>query len=409
LAALVFAGCAPSAPPADPPANVTNTNSLPGDVNPGGAKPGPVKSADTRPSAAPQADNVLATVHGIPIRRDDVERRLMFYYGLDVVLQEIQLQLARDQAKKEGITVTPEDIKAELPKSMTMILGPQDKVDYEALLPQILQTVKMSRPAFDAWVETNAYLRKIIEPKLSSLMTEQVLRDAFGILYGEKAVIRHIQLGHHRDVDAVIKRLGEGQKFEDVAKALSQDKMTGPMGGELPPFARDARAPVQALKDAAFALAPGQVSDPIKVGETIQIIKLERKIAPVAIKFEDPEVQQIVRAWVYNSQITALIRAFRQEFQKAKPYIQIHDAVLRDQFRQRDEEANAKVKSEAELREKMAQEHDLAATRASTQPLLPPPPPSTRPATRTIGAAPSGAPAGATPSAGGRPPATRPG
>jgi len=54
----------------------------------------------------------------------------------------------------------------------------------------------------------------------------------------------------------------DGKNFQDVAKAQSTDTTTAPNGGDLGWFPRGIM--VKEFEDAAFALQPGQISEPVK-------------------------------------------------------------------------------------------------------------------------------------------------
>jgi peptidyl-prolyl cis-trans isomerase D len=69
----------------------------------------------------------------------------------------------------------------------------------------------------------------------------------------------------------------KGAKFEDVAKRESQDTVSGAQGGDL------GRGPkgrfVEAFEKAAFALTPGQVSEPVETQFGLHLIKVDEKKA----------------------------------------------------------------------------------------------------------------------------------
>jgi parvulin-like peptidyl-prolyl isomerase len=69
----------------------------------------------------------------------------------------------------------------------------------------------------------------------------------------------------------------KGAKFEDVAKRESQDTLSGAQGGSL------GRGPkgrfVESFEKAAFALTPGQVSEPVETQFGVHLIKVDEKKA----------------------------------------------------------------------------------------------------------------------------------
>jgi peptidyl-prolyl cis-trans isomerase D len=69
----------------------------------------------------------------------------------------------------------------------------------------------------------------------------------------------------------------KGAKFEDVAKRESQDTVSGAQGGDL---GRGAKGRfVEAFDKAAFALTPGQVSEPVETQFGLHLIKVDEKKA----------------------------------------------------------------------------------------------------------------------------------
>lgn len=77
-------------------------------------------------------------------------------------------------------------------------------------------------------------------------------------------------LAQVRDIQAQLKK---GAAFEALAKKHSQDPGSAPQGGELPWFAQGAM--VKPFEDAAMALKPGQVSEPVRTQFGWHLIKLE--------------------------------------------------------------------------------------------------------------------------------------
>lgn len=72
---------------------------------------------------------------------------------------------------------------------------------------------------------------------------------------------KHILVEHAHEADDLIKKLAEGESFDDLAKKFSKCP-SGKDGGELGEFGRGQM--VKPFEDAAFALEPEQVSDPVQ-------------------------------------------------------------------------------------------------------------------------------------------------
>ena len=71
--------------------------------------------------------------------------------------------------------------------------------------------------------------RKNMELEMRSRkITEENIQQAFDIKYGAQAKIRDIQVANIKDAQEVRRRLAAGEKFEEVARSLSQDARTAP-------------------------------------------------------------------------------------------------------------------------------------------------------------------------------------
>lgn len=71
----------------------------------------------------------------------------------------------------------------------------------------------------------------------------------------------------------VLTRIRDGKDFGDMAKAYSQDEASAKHGGELGFFKKGQTVP--AFEEAAFALKPGQVSDPVETPMGLHLIQVE--------------------------------------------------------------------------------------------------------------------------------------
>ncbi|MGC4032505.1 MAG: peptidylprolyl isomerase [Tepidisphaeraceae bacterium] len=250
------------------------------------------------PSTMP-ADPVIATVGTTRITHSELSKPLFEAYGFNMLMLVIQRDMARDLAAQQNIKVTPEDIKWEYNwtvEKMFPNLNPTD--DREKLLDQFLAQPKpkdqtTTRTELGIIIETNAYLRKVVEPKISTNVTDEMLQKQFDESYGAQVQVRHIVTDNPQDAAAVQRRLAAGEDFATVARQVSRDPQTRRLGGELPPFTINNTRFPENFRRVAFDLKPGQVSDPVQAAGGYHLIKLEKRIAPKAVKFED--VKQSVR------------------------------------------------------------------------------------------------------------------
>ncbi len=334
----------------------------------------------------------VAYVGPITITRQQLQAPLMEAYGLNVLLNLVQLELVKQQAAKDAVAVTAEDIRQERQQTLAGMFKEanqalQEKLDKalknnqpdeaqrlrqemaggnEQALEQLLKRENISRPEFDLVMQTNTYLRKLAEPMIANKISEENLREAFRTLYGETVQIRHIQCSNLQEIAEARRRIAGGESFAAVAKSLSRNLRTAPLGGELPPFSRETTGLPQAFKDAAFALKVGEISDPVQAEGAYHLLQLERRIAPKAVKFED--YKDSVHQYLTERLLTATIKDLRNQMaQKALTDLKIQDPVLKLQFQKRMQQQQSDVRDRDQVRADLErQRQDSAASAPAT-------------------------------------------
>jgi parvulin-like peptidyl-prolyl isomerase len=352
------------------------------------------ESSDPAPSSVPassvgrSADDsdsrVIARVNQQPITLQQLQEPLIEAHGLNILLNLVQLEMARQNAAAENIHLTTEDYEQErrytlqrmfetayedqaLKKqereerrraALAEVEGSGEQADaqrhevgerfdqelaemereFESDLHQYFEQFiaqeRITRPEFELVLKTNATLRKLAEPVVRQRITDEMVREAYLALYGETVQARHIQAANMQEIAEVRRRLAEGHPFEQVAREMSRNPRTAGLGGELPVFSRAMTGLPEAFKEAAFALQPGEVSDPVLAEGAYHLIKVEQRFEPRAVRFED--VKETVRLTVHEQFMQATIRELRGRLaQQALDALQIEDALLRRQFEQR--------------------------------------------------------------------------
>ncbi len=238
-------------------------------------------------------DGAVATFEdesgAVALDRDRFVRFLIDTRGLDALLNLMQLELAKEQARRAEIEVTPADVEAEFQRTLDeAFAGVEDLEEYERddLLEQLLARQQLSRAEFDLIIETNAYLKAIAGPTVRGVLTDEMLRDAFSARYGEQAKVRVIGQQAIGDFGRIRQRLDAGESFEALARELNVEPDLRANGGELPPFTRRSNYP-EAFKAATFALEPGGVSEIVQAGDLYYLIQLEEFVEPTVVTFED--------------------------------------------------------------------------------------------------------------------------
>jgi hypothetical protein len=321
------------------------------------------------------SDRVIARVNGQPITMGELQKPLVEGYGLRVLLFQTQLNLARQKAVEQKVTYTRADVDAEFERTMKVGFQDAPKEDYPALLAQLLERQGVSRAEFDMLIETNTILRRIAEPQLKDKITEDHLREAFNSLYGETAVVKHIQCANALEAQQAKMRLASGEKWEDVVRQMSRNPRTAAIDGELPPFSRSTtqwaagwgKVP-EGFKAWAFGGAKvGDISDPIQAEGAYHIVRMERKIQPKVVKYED--VKEGIRADLYKRLIDQGLNELRNQLgAMVKRAMVIEDPTLRRQYESKVAEQEKAMKEEERIRGDIKSRVRAATQEAATQP-----------------------------------------
>lgn len=101
--------------------------------------------------------------------------------------------------------------------------------------------------------------------------------------------------GIREAIEALRRRIvEEGEDFETLAREHSQDRRTAERGGDMGFFGRGATVPP--FEEAAYALEPGEVSEPVQTSDGWHIIRLEERRTPTLEQFrQQVQEQALVR------------------------------------------------------------------------------------------------------------------
>ncbi len=330
----------------------------------------PAPAATTARQMAP-GDEKIASAGSVVITRRELTEPLIEAYGLEFLIHLLTLERAAEAAADQNITITPADIEAETNFTIAGMAKDASPEDYDRLLQSFLNQQQISRVEFDIVMKTNAYLRKLAEPQVEKLITEEVLKQAFGTMYGENVRIRHIQLANMTEVVEAQRRLAAGEDFADVARAMSRNAVTAPRGGEMTPFSLQMGGLPDSFKQTAFALKEGEVSEAVMAADAYHLIKLEERIPPKAVEFEDH--REAVRERVHESFMMSSMRQMRNALrQDILQRIDIEHPVLARQFK---EQTQPKPATEEEkqriLRDLERQREAAEETRTPADPRAP--------------------------------------
>jgi foldase protein PrsA len=332
----------------------------------------PARAAEPLPN-----DAVVARVDDITITMGQLQGPLVESYGLNVLLNLVQLELAKQVAANAKVSVTEADLERERKLTLDRMFRDAPSADHDALFEQFLQQQRSSRAEFDVVMRTNAHLRKVAEPLLEGKISEENLKEAFGAMYGEKVQVRHIQSSNLQEIQDARRRVEAGESFARVAQEVSRNPRTAALGGLLPEFSRGTTDLPDALKEAAFALKAGELSDPVEAKGAYHLLMLERRIEPKLSKFED--VKDSIREDLTERAVQETVKQLRAEIVKqAREKLKIEQPAMREQFQKMlEKKPEAQVKDLEGVRGALRRERERRGLPVDDDPA-----PATAPATR---------------------------
>ncbi len=294
-------------------------------------------NAQPETGAAPAAaERPAAVVNGRVIARQWLAGSLIETHGLNLLMLRISLEVVQQQAVQADLSITGDDVQAEYDHLLSTVNerlgGGKSLTDErrEQLIERWRATRGVSEGELALAMRRQAYLRKLAETRF--VVNEKMIRAEFERIYGTKVECRHIELASLRDVDKVRPFVAAGEDFAMLARRHSINDLTAPKGGVLPPFSRGDETIPGVLREAAFRMEPGQVSNPIKVDGSYHLLKVERRIAPEIIQFED--VRASVERALRKRRLPAEMERLLPELLN-RAAVRIDDPVLRRQYEQR--------------------------------------------------------------------------
>ncbi len=284
--------------------------------------------------AAGQDGDAVAIVDGRTVTREELVSLLIESRGLPVLQQLVLLELAKAETERRGMKVSAGDIDAEFERSLEEValsagLKGEDATRENKLkaLQVVLEQRSISMAEYMVAMERNAHLRKCFEQEFD--VDEATLREEFARTYGERVDVRHIQVSDLRKLNTVIQQLNDGADFAEVAMRESENPESAQRGGRLEPFTfDDARYPA-AMREAAFSLKEGKRSAPVQTDRYYHILKLERRIPPQNVRFEDVR-EDVLRRMRERVEIDEMGKLLEKLFRKAS--IRVIDASLRRKY-----------------------------------------------------------------------------
>lgn len=291
------------------------------------------------------SQDIVAKVNGEDITKEDFEKTSLkvgkeyeMIFGEDVwnsevdggqifkdVFKEeilnvmISQELVSQQAKKEGIVVTEQEISNEVKSFMEYISKmpnyleflQENNIDDEFLKSHFKQNLIFEKYRNKIMSETEieeSKLKQYYEAHLNEYKKEEIKASHILIstLNAMKEPLSEEETAKKEsEAKALLKRLKSGENFEKLAKEYSEDEASAVHGGDLGYFAKGVMVPE--FEEAAFKLKKGEISDIVKSSFGYHIIKLYDKKEEVSSFEEEREnILGTMRYEIYNQKMEEL-------------------------------------------------------------------------------------------------------
>lgn len=314
--------------------------------------------AEDLPSAAGSKKvlQYVADVEGRLIERRELASACLRFAGEEVLEELVSRQLVREHCARVGVTVTTEEVEAEMRKT-----AERHKVELNDLLDVWEKERGIDRELFADRVWQLLALRKLVAPQLA--VSETDLREAFEAEYGEAVQARMIAVRDPMLAATVLKKAKAApDDFARLAREHSEDVNSASAGGLVQPIRRHRGEPE--FETAAFALAPGEISDVVRVAEYYFIIKCEGRTPPQEKEPGVPLTIDDVRPLLVQRIEEEKLPEYTSElFQQLKSQAQVvnvfGDETLRQQRPDTAAVVNGKAISLAELAEACIDRHGV--------------------------------------------------
>lgn len=250
----------------------------------------------------------VATVNGTAIEKDALYEQMVKTSGAEALEVMISDEIIRQEAKKADITVTQDEIDAEMAVYEENYGGAEG-------LASAIETSGMTMEDLENEMETYLKIEKLIGPDIE--ITDEAIQTYFEenkAALGQSAEVEasHILTETKEQAEEVAKKLADGGDFAKLAAEYSIDTATAENGGELGSFGEGEMA--AEFEKAAFAMKPDEISEPVETEFGFHVIKVTGKTeaAEATLEGSKEKIKEILFDEALNSEYAAWL-AEKQE------------------------------------------------------------------------------------------------
>jgi peptidyl-prolyl cis-trans isomerase C len=222
----------------------------------------------------------------------------------------IDQELVAQAAERAGIQADPAEVDANLAKMREVF---PTELNYASRLETEGFTPESYRAHLERMAAATHYLDNIrnAAPEVTDEMLEAYYRDnQRRLLMPERVRVSHILLSWkplgtpddraalYEQINGLLERARAGEDFAALAREYSEDRATRDNGGDVGLFRRGEMVP--AFEAVAFALQPGEISDPVSTPFGLHILRGEEHRAAQVLPLD--EVREMLRQHIRSEQ-----------------------------------------------------------------------------------------------------------
>jgi foldase protein PrsA len=258
---------------------------------------------------------VVATVNGTKITKDQLYEEMYSQGGNSLLESLITQELINQEAKKSNITVSDEDIEAELERQAAA-----SGMSVEDMMQMFMYYYGYAEEDIREMGSQQAVIRKLLSPQIE--ITEEMIQQYYEentdqFTTPEQVRASHILVDTEEEALEIVNELNKGADFAALAQERSTDTASAANGGDLDYFARGRM--LAEFEEAAFSMKVGEVTKvPVKSEYGYHIIKktdhkaesvatLEESRDKIISILEDEELYTLMQTWMTDLRANAKI------------------------------------------------------------------------------------------------------
>jgi parvulin-like peptidyl-prolyl isomerase len=240
----------------------------------------PAQATDAKDAKAAPAEEkkqeLLATVNGEDVKRDELARECLKRYGSEVLDSVLHKEMIAEYCRTHNVVVSDKEVEDEIDRMASKFNLPKDQ--WVKLLEKE-RGIKRKQYSRDIIWPTLA-LRKLVAPKLT--VTKEEMEKAYESQFGAAVKVRLIVMSNAQQAQAIrAKAVANPENFASLARQHSEDPASASAGGLMQPIRRYLGDP--GLEQVAFGLRENEISPVFVVRNQQVFMKCEGHIEPTKV------------------------------------------------------------------------------------------------------------------------------